>query len=180
MSKPFVPPAVEKVESVVVEEIPAKIVKTNTLVGEAVPTKPTDIFKNEINNFTALLSGETDAGNLEERVLKQNNFMLTVNNIIRLKGSDLKEVLDYFLTAINSNKEAYSDNNVFAPLYTIEKRIGQTQELNRYKTFILTMIIAAANVKTRGRFLKVFDLDTKFKIFPQEVRQEMANYFYNK
>lgn len=174
MSDKFSPPKMEKRNTAVAEQTATE---QESIVINAAPQTAVDIYKSAINEFVKFLKGEVAAGSLDERRKFQKSFVKSTVGMLELDYTDTKAVLDHFLVTVGSEQNAFSWNNVLAPLASIEGAMSSS-DLNRYKQFIMFISLLSEHARNRTLFTQMFDM-TKFEAsFPLKARTNLHNYVY--
>lgn len=175
MSDKFSPPKMEKRNTAVAEQVATE--KESIVINASGPQTAVDIYKSAIDEFVKFLKGEVAAGSLDERRKFQKSFVKSTVGMLDLDYQDTKAVLDYFLVTVSEEQNAFSWNNVLAPLASIEGAMSNS-DLNRYKQFILFITLLSEHARNRTQFTQMFDM-TKFEAsFPLKARTNLHNYVY--
>ncbi|UOX39620.1 hypothetical protein [Aeromonas phage ZPAH34] len=179
--KTLKPPVVET-RSNVVEEQTDKVKGMDTALGvptEVIPTTPATIYKNGFDKFILFLKGEYKNSSPEERTDFQIAFMKDIVNLLQIDGNQAHEVLDHWVVKIAENKPVFGQNSLYAPLYEIEKqKLAPAMDIDRYKKFMLFMVMLSANIKVRDQFINGFDVAKLVHMFPANAAQTLNNYAY--
>lgn len=175
MGNAFSAPKLEKRDNSV--EVLQPQEDTNIPGTARVPTGPADIYKTGLDDFASFLKGNLFAGNLEQRKSFQKGFVKGIEPMMRLDYPLVKEILDYFLKLINTNRDAFDYNHIVAPLYTVEPELP-AQEVLRYKRFMLFIVLLAEHAKDRQRFIAGFDVVKFAAMFDEKSKQNITNYVY--
>lgn len=174
MGNSYETPKVEKRNNTVAVQVAAEEVVATT---PREPVTPATIYKNGIDTFVEFLKGNVFAGSLEERKKFQLQFVDSIWPMLELPAQYLKPVLDHFVMAIVENKDVFNFSNVVAPLYSVEQDRA-ADVMDRYKQFILFMIMYAENARDRQRFLAMYDVRKFANSLTPNAKQNITNYVY--
>lgn len=142
-----------------------------------VPVTPATIYKSGIDNFVEFLQGKRFAGNLEERQKFQLQFVDSIWPMLELSDGLVKDILDHFVIKIVENKDTFAFSNVVAPLFTVETQRAK-DVMDRYKQFMLFIIMYAENARDRQRFLAMYDVPKFVNTLTPIAKQRLTNYVY--
>lgn len=179
MGNAYQPPKLEKRENTVVKQVKDEAQADRVLGVSSVNVQMSadDIYKKNITDFASFLKGEIAAGTLEERQKFQRTFFNSIPAMLRLSDAQVKAVLDHFLRTIAENRQVFDYSNVLSPLYTIESQLNKV-EVERYKRFMLFIILLSDNARDRQRFLANFDMTKFTSMFDPVTKQRLTNYVY--
>ena len=181
MSKALTPPVVEHSKTAVAQQqAVVEQMDTSTKVPtEKVPTTPATIYQNGINNFVKFIKHEFKSSSVQERTSYQCEFMGTIVQMLSMDSSEVSKVLDHFVVTILENPVQFSQSEVFAPLYMVEKeKMKSADELLRYKQFMTFMINLAKNAQNRKRFVANVDMRKLLSYFPKEAADNLQEYCF--
>ncbi|QDB70254.1 hypothetical protein CF8_0086 [Aeromonas phage CF8] len=179
--KPLKQPIVETRQDVIAEQS-AKVesMDTSTKVPtEKVPVTPATIWKNGFNLFVDFLKGDHLSGDLIKRPLFQAEFMDSIPRILELDQNLAHEVLDHWLITIAENRRTFGQNQLFVPLYAVEKdKMRPISEIARYKMFLVFMVMLSDNAQVKSKFIANFDVAKLVHEFSGKAAQTLNNYIY--
>lgn len=181
MSKQHVPPVVEQSKTAVAQQqaVVEQLDTSTKVPTEKVPTTPATIYQNGINNFVKFIKGEFKSSSLQERANYQCEFMGTIVQMLSMDSSEVSKVLDHFIVTILDNPVQFSQSEIFAPLYVVEKeKMKSADELLRYKQFMTFMINLAKNAQNRKRFVANVDMRKLLSYFPKEAADNLQEYCF--
>lgn len=174
MGNSYEAPKVEKRKDVVTQQVAAEVKAAEV---PAAPVTPATIYKNGFNDFVLFLKGEKFAGELETRQQFQLNYIDGLWAMLELPDATLKQILDHYVVTIMENHSLFEYHNVLAPLFTVEgKRASDV--MDRYKRFMMFIIMYAENARNRGRFLEMYDVPKFVNMLTPTAKQRITNYIY--
>jgi hypothetical protein len=174
MGNSYETPKVEKRNNAVAVQV-----ATEKKEAEApkVPVTPATIYKNGIDDFILFLKGEKFAGTLEERQKFQLSFVDSIWPMLELSDPLLKQILDHFVVKIVENPLEFNFNKVVAPLFSVETQRAK-DVMDRYKQFMLFIIMYAENARDKQRFLALYDVPKFTNTLTPVAKQRITNYVY--
>lgn len=178
MSDKFTTPKIEKRVNAVDEQITAETtLDTSMKVATQKPTTDVvDIYKQGIDGFRDFLAG-TVTGDLETRKVLQRDFMRTIWGALELNDAQVKAILDHFVVTISESPNLFSYDNIVAPLFPLESSLP-SEEVLRYKRFMLFIVMYSENARDKRRFLENYDMVKFENMFSPVAKQRLHNYVY--
>ena len=182
MTKPFVPPQLQKVEPAVPQEKVEEGANKQVVVQNA-PTKPVKndlftIYKNQIDNFKDFIAGKYKHNNEQERSKAQIEFINLMNNILNAKPDVFNKSIRYLVETIRKNPQVFRHERLFAPYWAMKKR-PNVEQVKPYIAFVEFIVSFANNIQRKPAFLKGYDVAKLCNMFNAKQAENLQRYLFD-
>lgn len=133
-------------------------------------------FTDTFERYIRILEGSSGVP-VDKLGYEQVLFMKTLSNTLNLNFERYAIVTDWLVLRIKANQAVLTSENIFRLVYHIPSSAYKPAEVERYKKYMMALVVLSENLQTRQRVGRLIDIASLAKGYKASAAQNITQYF---